>query len=96
MCKYCNEAVALTIGRTDDRGIAIKYPNWLIAYGYDVSGFGSNGLAVRINYCPMCGRKLPGEKVKVKNIKKPKQSESSGWDNPPRFDSMEQRDLYYK
>lgn len=58
MCEYCEKAKALTIGKTDDCGIAIKYPNSLIAYGYDVHGAGSNGLEVKINYCPMCGRKL--------------------------------------
>lgn len=57
-CQYCKYGYALVIGETDDRGIAIQYPNRLIAYGYDVHGGGSNGLVVRINYCPVCGRKL--------------------------------------
>jgi len=58
MCAYCNEGVALVIGKTNDYGIAIQYPNNLIAYGYDVHGSGSNGLDIKINFCPMCGRKL--------------------------------------
>ena len=28
------------------------------------SYYGSNGLVVRINYCPMCGKKLKGENKK--------------------------------
>ena len=57
-CKYCQEAKPLAIGQTDDRGIAIRYPNTLNAYGYDVHGSCSNGLNVKINFCPMCGRKV--------------------------------------
>lgn len=30
------------------------------------------------------------------SFKKSKEYESTGWDNPPRFDSLDQRDLYYK
>ena len=58
MCKYCEGAVPLVIGKTNDQGIAIQYPNRLIAYGYDVYGGGSNGLSVRIRCCPMCGKEL--------------------------------------
>lgn len=58
MCDYCDKARVIVIGKTDDQGICIKYPNKLHAYGYDVHGPGSNGLTVKINYCPMCGRKL--------------------------------------
>lgn len=58
MCDYCDKAMAIVIGKTDDQGICIKYPNKLHTYGYDVHGTGSNGLTVKINYCPMCGRKL--------------------------------------
>ena len=57
-CTYCQEGYALVEGKTNDTGIAIQYPNRLIAYGYDIHGPGSNGLSVRIDYCPMCGRKL--------------------------------------
>lgn len=58
MCKYCEEAAPLKIGKTNDCGIVIRYPNHLDAYGYNVHGMESNGLEVNINYCPMCGRKL--------------------------------------
>lgn len=58
MCEYCEKGYALVLGKTNDYGIAIQYPNTLNAYGYDVHGTGSNGLCVKINYCPMCGRKL--------------------------------------
>lgn len=57
-CKYCNKGVPLVIGETDDYGIAIQYPRKLIAYGYDIHGYDSNGLVVKINYCPMCGKKI--------------------------------------
>lgn len=63
-CPYCECGAALTTGDTNDKGIAIKYPNTLIAYGYDVHGSGSNGLTVKINNCPMCGRKLQNTGVK--------------------------------
>lgn len=57
-CEYCQEAKPLVIGQTDDCRISIQYPNTLNAYGYDVQGFGSNGISVKISYCPMCGRRL--------------------------------------
>lgn len=57
-CPYCQEGYTLVEGKTNDTGIAIQYPNRLIAYGYNVYGMKNNGLSVRINYCPMCGRKL--------------------------------------
>lgn len=57
-CEYCDGAKALVIGKTDDIGIAIRYPYFLMAYGYDVHGLGSNGIEVKINYCPICGKEL--------------------------------------
>lgn len=57
-CKYCEGGKPLVTGKSNDQGIAIQYPNRLIAYGYDIHGYGSNGLVTRINYCPMCGKKL--------------------------------------
>lgn len=61
MCDYCEKGKALIIGKTDDVGIAIKYPRQLNAYGYDVHGMGNNGITVKINYCPICGRDLRSE-----------------------------------
>lgn len=61
-CEYCDDGKPLIIGRTNDQGIAIQYPNILDAYGYDVHGSSSNGLCIRIKYCPMCGKKLKGNK----------------------------------
>ena len=58
MCDFCEKAKPLVIGKTNDYGIAIQYPNKIIAYGYDIHGSESNGLIVKINYCPMCGRRL--------------------------------------
>lgn len=57
-CEYCIDGAALVIGKTNDTGIGIQYPNRLMAYGYDVHGTGENGIHVNINYCPMCGVKL--------------------------------------
>lgn len=60
-CIYCEEAEPLVIGDTNDKGIAIQYIGkraHIVAYGYDVHGFGSNGLFEPINYCPMCGKDL--------------------------------------
>lgn len=62
MCEYCEGGKPLEIGKTNDQGIAIQYPNRLIAYSYDIHGSGSNGLVTRINYCPMCGKKLKGDR----------------------------------
>lgn len=61
-CTYCEKAEPLIIGKTNDYGIAIQYPNKLIAYGYDIHGSNSNGLIVKINYCPMCGKIMEKEK----------------------------------
>lgn len=58
MCDFCEKGVPLVTGKINDYGIALQYPNKLIAYGYDVHGGGSNGLIAKINFCPMCGRKL--------------------------------------
>lgn len=66
LCPYCDGASPLVLGHTSDRGIAITQMTGgghsLIAYGYDVHGSGSNGLTAEINYCPMCGKRLKGEK----------------------------------
>lgn len=59
MCEYCEKGVPLVLrDNNSDYGIAIYYPNRLVAYGYDVHGSGSNGVSCNINYCPMCGRSL--------------------------------------
>lgn len=61
-CEYCQGGKPLVIGKTNDYGISLNYLSYigccLNAYGYDVHGAGSNGLTVKINYCPMCARKL--------------------------------------
>lgn len=65
MCEYCQHGKPLTIGSTNDKGITIIYPNFLEAYGYDINGADSNGLLVRIKYCPMCGMKIEPYKPKL-------------------------------
>lgn len=57
-CEYCEGAKPLVIGKTNDMGITVRWPDELMAYGYDVHGSGSNGLIAQIKFCPMCGRKL--------------------------------------
>lgn len=57
-CKHCDKGIPLKIGEVNDCGIAIQYPNYLKAYGYDVHGTGSNGILIKIKFCPMCGKKL--------------------------------------
>ena len=44
MCEFCERGKPLAIGKTNDYGLAIQYPNKIIAFGYDVHGAGSNGL----------------------------------------------------
>lgn len=58
MCKYCENAVPLMTGKTNDTGVVVKYPNGLMAYGYDIHGMSNNAIIININYCPMCGKKL--------------------------------------
>lgn len=63
LCPYCDGAEPLVVGKINDVGIAIRQETGgvipsLVAYGYDIHGSGSNGLAVRINYCPICGKYL--------------------------------------
>ena len=69
-CEYCTQAVPLVIGNSDDKGICLIYPNYLSAYGYDIHGSDSNGLCVKINYCPMCGRELKVKQMMNEEIKK--------------------------
>ena len=57
-CEFCFGGKALVIDKRNDVGIAIRYPNRLIAYGYDIHGSGSNSITTKIKYCPMCGRRL--------------------------------------
>ena len=60
-CEFCFGGKALVIDKRNDVGIAIRYPNRLIAYGYDIYGLyglDSNSVTTKIKYCPMCGRRL--------------------------------------
>lgn len=71
-CKYCQGAVPLVIGETNDYGIVVSAASTratatIMAYGYDVHGSGSNGLSAKINFCPMCGKKLYQEKRREVN-----------------------------
>ena len=64
-CKYCELGYPLAVGKTDDPnnddyGITIYNRQYISAYGYDIHGSGSNGISVKINYCPMCGKRLEG------------------------------------
>ena len=61
-CDFCQRGKPLVIGKTDDYGVSINNISYvgykLVAYGYDVHGYNTNGLSVKINYCPICGRNL--------------------------------------
>lgn len=74
MCEYCDCGKPLVIGKTNDQGIAIQFPDRLIAYGYDIHGSGSNGLVATIKHCPMCGRKLAN---RIKNNSSMSNSEAA-------------------
>lgn len=74
MCEYCDYGKPLVIGKTNDQGIAIQFPDRLIAYGYDIHGSGSNGLVATIKHCPMCGRKLAN---RIKNNSSMSNSEAA-------------------
>lgn len=62
-CICCDGGIPLVTGETNDYGIAIHYPNKLVAYGYSINGYRSNGLTAIIKYCPICGKKLEGELI---------------------------------
>ena len=66
MCDYCEKGKPLVTGRDNDRGITLHYPDYLMAYGYDVHGYNSNGLIVQINFCPVCGEPLGKNKSRCK------------------------------
>lgn len=57
-CLYCDMSKPIVTGKTNDYGIAIQHPNKLVAYGYSIHGADSNGLVSKINFCPMCGKRL--------------------------------------
>lgn len=60
-CRYCDLGFPLVVEDDGNKGIALHYKgNRMVAYGYDIHGAGSDGLSVRINYCPMCGKDLRG------------------------------------
>ena len=61
-CFFCEIGMPLATEKDGDQGIEIHYPNILIAYGYDIHGSGSNGISTKINYCPMCGKRLDYKK----------------------------------
>ena len=79
MCEFCERGKPLTIGKTNDYGIAIQYPNKIVAFGYDVHGCGSNGLVKKINYCPICGRKLVEEDITQKDVHNNIVANASDW-----------------
>lgn len=57
-CPCCQKGESLVETITNDAGIMIQYPNLLTAYGYDIHKNGCSRIAVKINYCPMCGGSL--------------------------------------
>lgn len=69
-CEFCEGGKPLVIGKTNDQGIDIIYPNRLTAYGYCVHGMDSNELAASINYCPMCGKDLREKNIIYRGVRK--------------------------
>lgn len=57
MCKYCEKNISIKV--KEPLGIGIHYPNRLIVRGVDKNGWDTS-IDIKINYCPMCGRKLGG------------------------------------
>lgn len=58
-CPCCQKGEPLVETLTSDfAGIMIQGPNLLTAYGYDIRKNGCSRIAVKINYCPMCGGSL--------------------------------------
>ena len=41
-------------------------------------------------------KKEASAKTKSKKRGRPKKNDPSGWDNPPRFDSLDERNAWYK
>ncbi len=58
-CEYCDTGLPFVYGRTNSQGVCIQYPNKLIAYAYD-----KNIATARINYCPICGKKLKEDEAR--------------------------------
>lgn len=57
-CVYCEENKS--IETKEPLGVCIHYPNRLIVSGVDKYGWDIS-IDTKINYCPMCGRRLKGE-----------------------------------
>jgi hypothetical protein len=68
-CKYCESDFPLVTkmiygacSRSLRAGIIIKDPNKLVTYGYNYRGCEDDEISTEINYCPICGRELKGER----------------------------------
>ena len=59
-CEFCVGGKALVIDKANDVGIAIRYQNRLIAYGYDIYGlYGLNGSGKSVFLKLICGFYIP-------------------------------------
>lgn len=64
MCEYCIEGKAICEENRDELGIELQSgAGYLVAYGLDKMNWDISVMA-KINFCPMCGRKLIEERVK--------------------------------
>lgn len=62
MCKYCEKGIGISKGNTNELGIELhSATGHLVAYGLDRHNWDIS-VKCKINYCPMCGRKLVKDK----------------------------------
>lgn len=55
MCEYCEKNISIKV--KEPLGMCIHYPDRLVVRGIDKKGWDIS-IEEKINYCPMCGRKL--------------------------------------
>lgn len=65
MCEYCEKNTSIKV--KEPLGICIHYPNRLVARGIDKKGWDIS-IDVKINYCPICGKKLIENEIDIDSI----------------------------
>lgn len=62
MCKFCDKGESICTQNRDVLGVELDSANaYIKVYGLDKRGWDIS-VNCKINYCPMCGKKLPGNK----------------------------------
>lgn len=68
MCEYCEKGKSINENNRKELGITLhSAESSLCAYGLDKNNWDIS-VKYKINYCPMCGKELRGDKYE-KNIK---------------------------